>query len=188
MRRRPTKAPSRTAEDQASWTSVFTDCLRSMDPVLRFTTEIRVIWRRASVTVPANRHTAPRLVRREIEKAAERCDVLRPGAAEQDITAAIQAQLPLAAEGVVVTEVHHRGGRRPGGCSPHRTPAARVPAAGRTHTTRPRAGRPGPTAGPGTRSVPPGGDPRQPGSCPPIRTAGGSVEALDPTRGPAGGH
>ena len=105
MRRRPTKAPSRTAEDQASWTSVFTDCLRSMDPVLRFTTEIRVIWRRASVTVPANRHTAPRLVRREIEKAAERCDVLRPGAAEQDITAAIQAQLPLAAEGVVVTEV-----------------------------------------------------------------------------------
>ncbi|ADI05823.1 hypothetical protein SBI_02702 [Streptomyces bingchenggensis BCW-1] len=73
--------------------------------MLSFTSEIRVAWRRASATAPANRHTAPRLARREIEKAAERCDVLRPKAAEQDITVAIQGQLPLVADGVVVTDV-----------------------------------------------------------------------------------
>jgi hypothetical protein len=79
-----------------------------MDPVLPFIAEIRVTWRRADATVPASRHTAPRLARREIEEVAERCDVLRPGAAEQDITVAIQEKLPLVADGVVVTNVQVR--------------------------------------------------------------------------------
>lgn len=108
MRRRTAKAPVPMAEDNASWTSVFTDRLKSMDPLLFFTTEIRVTWRRANTNQSAIRHTAPRLARRAIEKAAELCDVLRPGAAEQDITVAIQEQLPLAADGVVVTDVQVR--------------------------------------------------------------------------------
>ncbi|MFE0701922.1 hypothetical protein [Streptomyces sp. NPDC058872] len=95
-------------EDDARWTSVFTDRLKSMDPLLFFTVEIRVTWRRADATTPANRHTAPRLARRAIEKAAELCDVLRPEAAEQDITIAVRTQLPLMADGVVVTDVHVR--------------------------------------------------------------------------------
>ncbi|MFH8513678.1 hypothetical protein ACH4CE_00715 [Streptomyces gelaticus] len=108
MRRRTAKAPAPITEDDASWTSVFTDRLKSTDPLLFFTTEIRVTWRRADATTPANRHTAPRLARRAIEKAAERCDVLRPEAAEQDITIAVRAKLPLVADGVVVTDVHVR--------------------------------------------------------------------------------
>ncbi|MBL1091079.1 MULTISPECIES: hypothetical protein [Streptomyces] len=79
-----------------------------MDPLLFFTAEIRVTWRRADTKAPASRHAAPRMARREIEKAAELCDVLRPRAAEQDITVAVQEQLPLAADGVVVTDVQVR--------------------------------------------------------------------------------
>ncbi|MCX3063714.1 hypothetical protein [Streptomyces beihaiensis] len=108
MRRRATKAPASTTEDNASWTSIFTDRLKSMDPVLPFTAEIRVTWRRASGTASANRHTAPRLAREKIEEAAARCDVLRPKAAEQDISVAVQEQLPLVAGGVVVTDVQVR--------------------------------------------------------------------------------
>lgn len=108
MRRRATKAPAPLVEDNANWTSVFTDRLKSMDPALPFSTEIRVTWRCANATAPASRHTASRLARREIEKAAERCDVLRPEAAEQDITVAVQEQLPLVADGVVVTNVQVR--------------------------------------------------------------------------------
>ncbi|WP_053637396.1 hypothetical protein [Streptomyces sp. XY152] len=44
----------------------------------------------------------------EIEKTAERCDVLRPVAAEQDISVAVQDQLPLVADGVMVTDVQVR--------------------------------------------------------------------------------
>ncbi|MGW2946821.1 hypothetical protein [Streptomyces sp. NPDC001226] len=96
------------AKADASWTSVFTDRLKSVDPLLFFTTEIRVTWCRADATAPANRHTASCLARRETEKAAERCEVLRPEAAEQDITVAVQEQLPLVADGVVVTDVQVR--------------------------------------------------------------------------------
>jgi hypothetical protein len=101
-----TKAPKQ--EEHASWTSVFTDRVQSVDPLLYFTTEIRVAWNRTDATAPAHRHTGPRLARKEIEKAAGRCTVLRPAAAEQDITTAVQGQLPLAADGVVVTEVQVR--------------------------------------------------------------------------------
>jgi F0F1-type ATP synthase epsilon subunit len=108
MRRRTANAPVPTAEDNANWTSVFTDRLKSVDPLLFFTTEIRVTWRRANTNAPASRHAAPCLARREIEKAAELCDVLRPGAAEQDITVTVQERLPLVADGVVVTDVQVR--------------------------------------------------------------------------------
>ncbi|WP_181009032.1 MULTISPECIES: hypothetical protein [unclassified Streptomyces] len=70
--------------------------------MLSFTAEIRVTWRRADSTVPASRHTAPRIARREIAKAAERCEVLRAEAAEQDIVFAIEQQLPLIADNVVI--------------------------------------------------------------------------------------
>ncbi|MBB1256239.1 hypothetical protein H3146_23200 [Streptomyces sp. OF3] len=108
MKRWAAKAPAPMREDDATWTSVFTDRIKSTDPVLFFTAEIRVTWRRADATTPANRYTAPRLARRAIEKAAEHCDVLRPEATEQDITIAVRAQLPLVADGVVVTDVHVR--------------------------------------------------------------------------------
>lgn len=108
MRRRSAKTPVPVAKNNASWTSVFTDRLKSVDPLLFFTTEIRVTWRRGDATAPANRHTASCLARREVEKAAERCDVLRPKAAEQDITVAIQEQLPLIADGVIVTDAQVR--------------------------------------------------------------------------------
>lgn len=108
MRRRSAKTPVAVAKDNASWTSVFTDRLKSVDPLLFFTTEIRVTWRRANATAPANRHMASCLARREIEKAAERCEVLRPEAAEQDITVTIQGHLPLIADGVIVTDAQVR--------------------------------------------------------------------------------
>ncbi|WP_437071774.1 hypothetical protein [Streptomyces sp. enrichment culture] len=96
------------AASNANWTSIFTDRLKSIDPVLSFTAEIRVTWRRTDATAPASRHTASRLARREIEKTAQRCDVLRPVAAEQDITVAVRDQLPLVADGVVITDVDVR--------------------------------------------------------------------------------
>ncbi|WP_051838992.1 hypothetical protein [Streptomyces sp. NRRL F-5126] len=96
------------AADNASWTSVFTDRLKSIDPVLSFTAEIRATWRRTDATVPASRHTASCLARREIEKTAKLCDILRPMAAEQDISVAVQDQLPLVAHGVMVTDVQVR--------------------------------------------------------------------------------
>ncbi|SCK25933.1 MULTISPECIES: hypothetical protein [unclassified Streptomyces] len=109
MRRRTAKAPATPlTDDNASWTSIFTDRLKSTDPFLFFTAEIQVAWRRVDATASADRHTAPRLARRAIEKVAEGCDTLRPEAAEQDITIALQAQLPLVADGVVVTNVHVR--------------------------------------------------------------------------------
>lgn len=108
MRRRTAKAPVPMTQEKARWTSVFTDRVKSTDALLFFTTEVRVTWHRADATTSANRHTAPRLARRSIESAAERCDVLRPEAAEQDITSAVRAKLPLVADGVVVTDVHVR--------------------------------------------------------------------------------
>ncbi len=108
MRRRTAKVPAPVAAGNASWTSVFTDRLKSIDPVLPFTAEIRVTWRRTGTTAPASRHTASRLARVEIEKTAQQCDVLRPMAAEQDILVAVQGQLPLVAAGVMVTDVQAR--------------------------------------------------------------------------------
>lgn len=107
MRRRTNKAATSTAlEHNASWMSVFTDRPKSADPLLSFTSEVRVTWQRhTNATSPASPHTAPRLARAEIDKAAAHCDVLRPDAAEQDITAAVQEQLPLSNDGVVVTNV-----------------------------------------------------------------------------------
>lgn len=97
------------AESQPSWTSAFTDRPKSMDPTLSFTAEIRVTWRRHIDTGPqASPRTASLIARREVEKAAGHCDVLRPVAAEQDITAALQQQLPLAESGVLVTDLHIR--------------------------------------------------------------------------------
>ena len=109
MRRRAAKAPASMAEDNARWTSVFKDRPKSMDPTLCFTAEIWVTWRRhVDAASPASPHTAPRLARGEVDKAAAHCDVLRPDAAEQDITAAVQEQLPLGGGGVVVTNVNVR--------------------------------------------------------------------------------
>jgi hypothetical protein len=80
-----------------------------MDETLPFTAKVCVTWRRhIGAALPAHPHTAPRLVRAEIEKAARSCDVLRPEAAEQDITIAVREQLPLSADGVVVTDVQVR--------------------------------------------------------------------------------
>ncbi|MFJ2019625.1 hypothetical protein [Streptomyces nodosus] len=76
--------------------------------MLSFTAEIRVTWRRTDDTAPASQHTASRLARREIEKTAQHCDVLRPVAAEQDITVTVKDQLPLVADSVMVTDVQVR--------------------------------------------------------------------------------
>ncbi|MEU8772612.1 hypothetical protein [Streptomyces sp. NPDC048606] len=108
MKRRTVKASDSSTEDEAVWTSVLTDRVRSKDPSLFFTTEIRVTWRLSGANQPVNRYTAPRLARRQIEEEAERCDVLRPDAAEQDITVAVQRELPLSAEGVEVVAVRLR--------------------------------------------------------------------------------
>lgn len=105
MRRRTIKSPARAADDSATWTCVFTDRFRSVDPALSFSAAIRVTWRRADGAVPASRHTAPRIARREIAKAAARCDVLRTEAAEQDISFVIEQQLPLIVDNVVITGV-----------------------------------------------------------------------------------
>ncbi|MCX4823194.1 hypothetical protein OG883_25560 [Streptomyces sp. NBC_01142] len=110
MSRRLNKAAtSNAAEDSARWVSVFADRPKSTDPLLPFTSEVRVTWRHpVDASSSASPHVAPRLVRAEIDKAAARCDVLRPDAAEQDITAAVQEQLPLCGDGVVVTNVQIR--------------------------------------------------------------------------------
>jgi hypothetical protein len=80
-----------------------------MDSTLSFTAEVRVTWQRhIDAGSQASLHTAPLLARQAIEKAAKCCDVLRPAAAEQEITTALQQQLPLAESGVLVTHVHLR--------------------------------------------------------------------------------
>ncbi|MFI8850296.1 hypothetical protein ACIGW3_08915 [Streptomyces sp. NPDC053499] len=80
-----------------------------MDPTLSFTSEIRATWRRHTdcTTLPSS-HTAPLLARQEAEKAAKHCDVLRPTAAEQDIATAVRQPLPLAQDGVVVSDIQVR--------------------------------------------------------------------------------
>ncbi|MDI3405401.1 hypothetical protein [Streptomyces cavernicola] len=80
-----------------------------MDPTMFFTAQLQVTWRRHSESLtPANLTVAPRLVRSAVEEAAGHCDILRPDAAEQDITAALQARIPLSGDGVVVTAVRAR--------------------------------------------------------------------------------
>ncbi|MFG2918026.1 hypothetical protein ACGF0D_34685 [Kitasatospora sp. NPDC048298] len=91
------------------WTYVFSDRLISIDPSLRFSSKIQVTWRRLPDALPAvGPHTAARLVRPLIDEAAATCDVLRQAAAEQDITATLDAQLPLGSDGVEVVHVRIR--------------------------------------------------------------------------------
>jgi hypothetical protein len=64
-----------------------------------------VTWRRHyASTFPVSRHAAAHLLRAVIDEAAATCDVLRPDAAEQDISATVHARLPLTGDGVVVTD------------------------------------------------------------------------------------
>ncbi|WP_175467400.1 MULTISPECIES: hypothetical protein [unclassified Streptomyces] len=109
MKRLGRKGRAPVAEGQPSWTSVFTDRLKSTDPTLSFTAHIRVTWQRHTDTgLLAGPRTASLIARREVEEIAGRCDILRPAAAEQDITAALQDQLPIAESGVLVTDFHLR--------------------------------------------------------------------------------
>lgn len=104
MKRRP--VPEDASEPGATtWVSAFSDRPRSTDPTLCFCVHVRAIWRRRDDTdVPADLRAAGRLVRAVIDKAAAKCDVLRPDAAEQDIGTALTKALPIGGEGVIVVD------------------------------------------------------------------------------------
>jgi len=104
MRRKTLSAQSGPPDNAASWTCSFSDRPPSTDPTLCFTAQIQTTWRRRdSPSYPVSRHTAARLIRAVVAGAAAQCDVLRPDAAEQDITATIHAHLPLGGDGIVIT-------------------------------------------------------------------------------------
>ncbi|WP_405365685.1 hypothetical protein [Kitasatospora sp. NBC_00039] len=93
------------AAPEATWQYIFADRPASRDPVLCFTAQVRVTWRRLPDDVPADGpHAAARLVRKVIGEVAGNCDVLRPEAAEQDISAALVAALPLTSYGLEVLD------------------------------------------------------------------------------------
>ncbi|MGX1471209.1 UNVERIFIED_CONTAM: hypothetical protein RKD50_000017 [Streptomyces canus] len=93
------------SHDSASWTTVFHDRPKSADPSLCFSAQIHVTWRRHhAATFPVSQHAAAHLLRAMVDEAAAECDVLRPDAAEQDITATVHARLPLAQDGIVITD------------------------------------------------------------------------------------
>ncbi|QLE71781.1 hypothetical protein FGW37_09325 [Streptomyces rectiverticillatus] len=91
-----------------AWTYTFTDRPASSDPTLRFTAQVHVTWRAGRSGGIGAQHDAARLVRGIVDKAAGSCDVLRSDAAEQDINAALRAQLPLSGYGVEVLDSHIR--------------------------------------------------------------------------------
>ncbi|MBP8533119.1 hypothetical protein [Streptomyces sp. MK37H] len=91
------------------WTSVFSDRPKSVESTLCFSARIEVTWQRhGSSASPMSSQAAARLIRPLIDDAAATCDVLRPDAAEQDIAAAIQENLPIDGEGVLVTDAQVR--------------------------------------------------------------------------------
>ncbi|MCT9138291.1 hypothetical protein N4G67_04255 [Streptomyces violarus] len=91
-----------------TWSFTFTDRPASSDPTLRFIAQLQLTWRAEQIGTTGNPHDAALLVREIVDKAAKSCDVLRRDAAEQDINAALRAQLPLTGHGVEVLDSHVR--------------------------------------------------------------------------------
>ncbi|MGW1838659.1 hypothetical protein [Streptomyces sp. NPDC002067] len=99
--RRGTPAEEPSASP-ATWGYTFTDLPASSDPTLRFTAQVHVTWQAGQLGSAGTSHDAARLVRDIVDKNAASCDVLRRDAAEQDINAALRAELPLDGHGVRV--------------------------------------------------------------------------------------